>query len=97
MKHELLQAMEEVLSDIKGVDKLPYRSLDMLPNEIYELRQRHHLSQNDFAKLFGIRVKTLQQWEQGVRRPQGPASVLLRVISKNPEAVLESIHELDSI
>jgi putative transcriptional regulator len=51
-------------------------------------RQRLGLSQAQFARLLGIRVRTLHHWEQGTRRPTGAARVLLRVAAQNPEAVL---------
>jgi DNA-binding transcriptional regulator YiaG len=52
-------------------------------------RTRLRLSQNKFAALLGISVKTLHNWEQGRRKPTGAARVLLRVASRHPEVVLE--------
>jgi len=37
----------------------------------------------------GISVATLQNWEQGRRRPEGPSRVLLRVAAEHPEAILD--------
>lgn len=48
------------------------------------------LSQNAFADLLGISVKTLHNWEQGRRRPTGAARVLLRVAARHPEVILEA-------
>ena len=47
------------------------------------------LSQNKFAELLGISVKTLHNREQGRRKPTGAARLLLRVASRHPEVVLE--------
>ena len=52
-------------------------------------RTRLRLSQNKFAELLGISVKTLHNWEQGRRKPTGAARVLLRVAARHPEVVLE--------
>lgn len=52
-------------------------------------RSRLRLSQNKFAELLGISVKTLHNWEQGRRKPTGAARVLLRVAARHPEVVLE--------
>ncbi|MCZ7648128.1 MAG: type II toxin-antitoxin system MqsA family antitoxin [Planctomycetota bacterium] len=60
--------------------------------DVKRIRKRLKLSQGDFAAVFRIPVKTLQKWEQGNRKPEGPACVLLRVIERHPEAVLESLH-----
>jgi putative transcriptional regulator len=54
------------------------------------LRARHGLTQAKFAALMGISVATLRNWEQGRRRPEGSAKVLLRVVARHPEVVLES-------
>lgn len=58
-------------------------------NNIAATRARLKLSQNQFAELLGISVKTLHNWEQGRRKPTGAARVLLRVASRHPEAILE--------
>ena len=59
-----------------------------------ELRDIYSLvgmSQNEFASAFGISVSTLRHWERGDRAPQGPALVLLNVVSKEPKAVLKAL------
>lgn len=58
-------------------------------NTIAVTRRHLRLSQNQFAELLGISVKTLHNWEQGRRKPTGPARILLRVVSRHPEVVLE--------
>ncbi|ARN76074.1 helix-turn-helix domain-containing protein [Oceanicoccus sagamiensis] len=52
-----------------------------------EIRERLGLSQDAFAALLNISVKTLRNWEQGQRSPQGPALALLRIIDRNPEVL----------
>ena len=52
-----------------------------------EARNRVSMSQSEFAKLLGVSVRTLQDWEQGRREPSGAAKTLLRIASQNPEAV----------
>lgn len=56
---------------------------------IVATRTRLRLSQNKFAALLGISVKTLHNWEQGRRKPTGAARVLLRLAWRHPEIVLE--------
>jgi putative transcriptional regulator len=58
-------------------------------NTVAATRTRMRLSQNKFAELLGISVKTLHNWEQGRRKPTGAARVLLRVATRHPEIVLE--------
>jgi putative transcriptional regulator len=48
-------------------------------------------SQREFAKLVGVSVDTLQNWEQGRRQPAGPSAVLLIVLEREPEAALRAM------
>lgn len=60
-----------------------------VPNvDVAELRDSLGLSQTEFAEAFGVSVGTIRNWEQGRRRPRGPARVLLNVIAREPEAVM---------
>ena len=59
-----------------------------------EARNRVGMSQSEFAKLLGVSVRTLQDWEQGRREPSGAAKTLLRIASQNPEAVKAADSEL---
>ncbi|WP_241693483.1 helix-turn-helix domain-containing protein [Endozoicomonas acroporae] len=43
------------------------------------------MSQSAFASFMGVSVRTIQDWEQGRRNPQGPAKALLRVVEQHPE------------
>jgi putative transcriptional regulator len=56
---------------------------------VTRVRNRLGLSQNKFARLLGISENTLQNWEQGRRKPAGPAKVLLKVAARHPQAILE--------
>ena len=47
------------------------------------------LSQTEFARLLGVSVRTLQDWEQGRKQPSGAASTLLKVAAKHPDALLD--------
>jgi len=60
-----------------------------IPKDIKELRSSLHLSQTAFSSLLGVSTRTLQDWEQGRRQPQGPALALLRIADRHPEAFLQ--------
>jgi putative transcriptional regulator len=47
------------------------------------------LSQAQFARLLGVSVRTLQEWEQGRKAPSGAAATLLRIAGKRPEVLKE--------
>lgn len=59
--------------------------------DVVAIREEYGLSQTKFAALLGISVRTLQNWEQGRRQPQGPARVLLKVAARHPRAVLDTV------
>jgi putative transcriptional regulator len=59
--------------------------------DVRKLRAKMGLSQTQFAARFGFSLDSIQNWEQGHRRPEGPARILLAVIAKNPHAVEEAL------
>ena len=66
------------------------------PTDVRALRNSLSLSQTQFAKRFGFSVETIRNYEQGHRRPRGPASVLLRVIAADPDAVERALVKVPS-
>ena len=58
---------------------------------VRELRERLDLTQAQFAETFGVSCETLRNWEQGKRKPEGPAKVLLNVIAHDPKCVFEAL------
>lgn len=63
------------------------RITNVAPMNVKAIRRRLQKSQSEFARMIGVSVSTLQNWEQGRRRPKGPACALLRVAAVNPDAV----------
>ena len=55
--------------------------------DVKAVRRRLGLSQAAFAARFGVNLRTVQDWEQGRRRPEGPARLLLAVIDRDPDVV----------
>lgn len=58
--------------------------------DVAALRRFVGLSQSQFAQAMGISVHTLRNWEQGRRRPEGPAIGLLRIAARHPRIIRES-------
>ena len=59
--------------------------------DIRKLRESVNVSQSKFASMIGVSVDTVQNWEQGRRKPRGPAMALLRVFEKEPEVVVSAL------
>lgn len=57
------------------------------------IREKTGMSQQRFCAAFGISLGTLRHWEQGLRSPRGAARVLLKIVQKNPKAVIKAISE----
>ncbi len=95
MKNEhfdkLVASIKEA-GEIKAGRKAPSRVYEIKPPEIKSVREKLNVSQNDFALMIGVSVRTLQNWEQGRRKPEGPAKALLRIASRDPNAVLDALH-----
>jgi putative transcriptional regulator len=86
---ELLASVREGGSILRGTRRAS-RTARFAEPDVRLLRERYRLTQSKFAALMGISVATLRNWEQGRRRPEGSAKVLLRVVARHPEVVLES-------
>jgi len=67
------------------------RTLEVRPMDIRAIRQKLGRSQSEFALMIGVSLSTLQNWEQGRRKPVGPAPPLLKVAAANPRMVAQAL------
>jgi putative transcriptional regulator len=79
----------EILDGIRQLKQGEIGRVVTLP-PVSETRARVGLSQSEFARLLGVSVRTLQEWEQGRRVPSGPARTLLAIAHKNPRLLLQA-------
>ena len=70
-------------------DTLPRRELSM-PN-VRTIREQFGLSQAQMASFLNVSKRTLENWEQGRRSPTGPAQTLLRIMEREPRAVMRAL------
>jgi len=72
-----------------GGDEATFKggTLVVSPAYVRRVRERLGFTQAEFARRFGLRERTIQEWEQGRAQPEGPARILLRVIAREPRAV----------
>jgi putative transcriptional regulator len=59
--------------------------------DVKAIRSKIGMSQEDFARHFGVSKRTVQDWEQQRRRPSGPSRAFLVVIDREPEAVRRAL------
>jgi len=69
----------------------PSRTFEFTPLDVKAIRTRLQKSQREFAQMIGVSIATLQNWEQGRRKLEGPARALLQVALRKPEAVIEAL------
>ena len=81
---EILEGIQEIKAYKAGQLELRTRELTE-PSIPREIRKRLGLSQAAFAGLMGVSLRTVQEWEQGKRKPSGPAKSLLRIAEQHPE------------
>ena len=90
---ELLQSVKEAGMIMRGEMKPSRQFVFNDKEDIQEVRKGFNASQSEFARFMGVSVDTLQNWEQGRRRPTGPAKVLLRIVVRKPEIFTEMRRE----
>jgi len=67
------------------------RTTQIEPNEVTSARLKTGLSQNQFASALQISPRTLQEWEQGRRKPSGAAKALIQIAFRHPEVIQEEL------
>ena len=77
--------------EIRRGEREPGRVFEYAPVDVKAIRQKLQQSQTEFAQMIGVSVATLRNWEQGRRRPEGPARALLTVADHNPMAVAAAL------
>ena len=72
-------------------DKRKYRVHVPENIDVRKIRTRLGLSQEAFAKTYGFAVSAVRDWEQGRRRPERSARILLKIVDKEPDAVTRAL------
>lgn len=88
----LLESVKQA-GEIKRGQRPPSRVFEFNPLDVKAIRAKLQQSQREFAQMIGVSVATLQNWEQGRRKPEGPARALLQVALRNPDAVRKALCE----
>ena len=78
----------EILDGLREIKRGQHGRVTKVP-AVADVRQRSGLSQSQFARLLGVSVRTLQEWEQGRRAPSGAARTLILLAAKDPQALAD--------
>ncbi len=89
---QLKDIAEDLVSYLSGKgESLPALPTHSMTPDPAVIRQTMGFSQNQFAELIGVSVRTLHKWEQHTSRPSGAAKTLLKIAATNPHAVREAM------
>jgi len=88
---ELLESVKEAGQIVNG-KRRPSRTFVVDALDVRDIRESLNLSQYQFAALVHVSVKTLRNWEQGIRRPGGAAAALLTAIRNDPKNVIAALN-----
>ena len=81
---------QEVFEGIREIKAGGGRRIKVEPtSQVGRVRLKSGLSQSQFAAALGVSKRTLEQWEQGRRKPSGAAQTLLKIAERHPEFLLE--------
>jgi putative transcriptional regulator len=87
-----VQGINDMNRHLAGNRVRGVRTTHVDATDIQSIRKTANLSQPRFAKLIGVNLRTLQNWEQGRTRPTGPARALLKIVASNPKSANEALH-----
>ena len=88
---QLVKGVREMKRHMAGKNVRGARKTELPAPDVRTIREAAQISQSQFAKLIGVNLRTLQNWEQRRTRPPGPARALLKIVASNPKAI-EALH-----
>ena len=90
--NKIMQGVEAARAYLDGTaDKSRYRVHVPETVNVKKIRRRLGLSQKSFAQTYGFALSAVRDWEQGRRKPERSARILLKIVDKEPEAVTRAL------
>ena len=88
---QLVKGVREMKRHMAGKRVRGTKTTELPAPNVRTIREAAKISQSQFAKLIGVNLRTLQNWEQQRTQPTGPARALLKIVALNPKAI-EALH-----
>lgn len=89
---QLIKGVHEMKRHMAGKSVRGARTTEFAEPDVRAIRDAAKISQSQFARLIGVSVRTLQNWEQQRTRPTGPARALLKIVASDPKSAIEALH-----
>ena len=89
---QLVKGVREMKRHMAGKRVRGVKTVVLPASDVRSIREAAQISQSQFAKLIGVNLRTLQNWEQQRTQPSGPAKALLKIVALNPKAI-EALHD----
>ena len=89
---QLVKGVREMKRHMAGKAVRGAKTTVVSAPDVRTIREAAQISQSQFARLIGVNLRTLQNWEQHRTRPTGPAKALLKIVASDPRAI-EALHE----
>ena len=88
--NELLESIEQASKIKQGKQRASRKQAYQV--NVKHIRETTGLSQEKFAAMIGVSVRTIQNWEQGRRQPHGPSLALLKIFKGDPVSAVKALH-----
>ncbi|MBX3671979.1 MAG: helix-turn-helix domain-containing protein [Burkholderiales bacterium] len=89
---QLVKGVREMKRHMAGKPVRGVKVTELEEPDVRAIREAARISQSQFAKLIGVNLRTLQNWEQRRTRPTGPARALLKIVASDPKSAIEALH-----
>jgi len=87
MKHEMITGEQVGLDLIQSLKEYKAGKTRVVYSPATDAREKLGMTQSEFAALMGVSMRTLQGWEQGIKKPVGAARSLIAIAAARPDVV----------
>ncbi|HTT85244.1 MAG TPA: NadS family protein [Rhizomicrobium sp.] len=88
---ELIESMKQAAQHAQGAKVRSMRLTRIELPDVKAIREKLHMSQQEFAVSYRIPLATVKNWEQGRRAPDAPAAAYLLAILRRPKEIMEAV------
>jgi putative transcriptional regulator len=88
----LVESAKQIAQHMRGEIELPMKVVRLVPEvDVRAIREGQDLTRAQFAELYGLQVRAIQEWEQGRRKPEPAVRAYMIVIKNQPAAVRKAL------